>query len=117
MGAESSVGSSWLLDYYKEQGHAFKRGLRSLDPRQANECSLCVACDKVAELPGSPVGRSQEQKRLNLEYIARELKALGATPRPENAVRVSRKADGSALNSSSVARSRYQNYVLARPSV
>lgn len=110
----SSVGSAWMLEYYQEPGHAFSRGLRSLDPRQATQCNLGTCCEKEMVLPRSPAGRSEERKRRNLEYLAGELRRLGVdSPAPSNALR--RGPNGEAPTCATVARARYHTYVLEKP--
>lgn len=115
MSCVSSVGSDWLLAYYTEPGHAFKRGLRSLDPRQATECSLGTSCEKTKTLPKRPVGRSEEQKVRNLNYLANELRALGVDPTPPAGGGVGKKPGGRAAPCAEVARARYQTFVLEKP--
>lgn len=114
MSSVSSAMSAWMQEYYEEPGHAFTRGLRTQDPRNFTECSICTCTVGQPDLPKMPAGRGEEQKLRNIEYINRQLKAMGAQL-PKASDGIPSGPGGRVAPCAVVARSRYQTYVLEKP--
>merc|ERR1719401_2532183 len=117
MSCVSSVGSAWMLQYYQEPGHAFSRGLRSVNPRDATECSLGTCCAGPQDLPKMPVSMLEERKQRNIEFLSGRLRDLGVES-PSHGARGAQRVTGiqlpenrtRALKCADVARYRYQTY-------